>query len=68
MPDKLTVKECERLQNRHTDHWGNRYPYKGKYSWSGQQHTLPEGWVFIYIPTWGIHVRKSDDTDYMNDL
>ena len=62
----VTVKECERVQRRSLDHYGNRYPYKGRYY--GADMVLPNGWRLIHIPTWGIHIRRDGDTDYMEDL
>lgn len=71
---KLTVKECESYQRRNTDAYGTRYPYKGKYHDYGSPRPLgdppdlPEGWVYVSIPTWGLHIRKVTDQDYTKDL
>lgn len=73
MSRELTVAECEKLQKRCKDAFGNRYPYKGRWHDSASPYrmpdeTLPKGWVFVHIPTWGLHVRREDDTDYKKDL
>lgn len=69
----LTVKECKATQMRHKDHWGNKHPYKGQWHDSASPYSmkpvkLPKGWVFVSILTWGLYIRKINDTDYMNDL
>lgn len=67
---KLTIKECETAQRRMTDAYGSKYPYKGSAYWHGLNGSepLPAGYIWIHIPTWGIHLRRVDDTDHMADL
>lgn len=69
----LTVKECEALQLRESNAYGDKWPYKGHYP-TGYLHQtpsipdLPIGWQWVKIPTWGFHVRRVNDLDYMKDL
>jgi len=69
----LTIKECEATQIRHEDGYGIKHPYKGRWHDSASPYPvpeaeLPEGWVFIRIPMWGIYIRRKDDINYMKDL
>lgn len=69
----LTKAECKSLQRRQANAYGDKWPYKGHYSYSHTTHSpplpdLPEGWQWVCIPTWGMHVRKDDDLDYKKDL
>ena len=71
---KFTEKDCKAAQRRATDHWGERHPYKGKPPYNPPDgygafnSTLPDGWVWVEIPTWGSHIRKVGDEDWRNDL
>jgi len=73
MIEVLTVKQCEDLQIRKANAYGDKWPFKGHYS-TGYLHEnppipdLPVGWQWIQIFTWGLHVRRDNDLDYMNDL
>ncbi len=69
----LTVAECLATQRRSVDAFGSRYPYKGKWHDYASPYPmelvlLPPGWVFVSICTWGLHIRKQSETDYMEDL
>ena len=64
----LTEKECKQSQLRIANGYGDKWPYKG-YNYDKFEHyNLPEGWTYIFITTWGVHIRRVDDTNYMNDL
>ena len=73
MAEFLTVKQCEALQRRKANAYGDRWPYKGHYP-TGYLHQsppipeLPTGWQWVHIPTWGLHARQDNDLDYKNDL
>jgi len=73
MAEFLTVKQCEALQRRKANAYGDRWPYKGHYP-TGYLHEnppipeLPTGWQWVHIPTWGLHARQDNDLDYKNDL
>lgn len=65
---KLTIAECIKAQRRTANGYGDHWPYKG-YNYPKDEHyDLPEGWVYVYIPTWGCHIRRKDDQDYKKDL
>jgi len=65
---ELTEAQCEQSQRRLKNGYGDKWPYKGyNYDHSGN-YTLPDGWEFIYINTWGVHIRRSDNLNYMDDL
>lgn len=71
MNDSLTKQQCEALQHRKKDAFGSRRPYKGHFSAASYNKALPDipdGWVWIHIPSWGIHLRREDDLDYTQDL
>jgi len=71
--NKLTIKDCEKLQKRHKNAYGDRYPYKGLIQATGAINPpplpeLPDNYVYVHILSWGIHVRHINDQDYKNDL
>lgn len=70
MTEKLTEAQCEATQTRSKNAHGDKWPYKGYVGERsiGPLPEVPGGWEYIYIPTWGVHLRKSDDLDYRRDL
>ena len=68
MTHHLTHKQCETAQRRVANGYGDKWPYKGYNYPKDHDYDLPDGWVYVYIPTWGIHIRRVGDEDYKNDL
>ncbi len=69
----LTEKECIASQVRRKDAFGNKHPYKGRWHDSAhpypmEETELPEGWVFIWILSWGMYIRRKGDTNHTEDL
>ena len=57
----MTAAQARKIANgRKFDHWGNGDPYCGR-AWSHGlrgDESVPAGYQFIHIPTWGIHLVK----------
>ena len=69
----LTVKECEKLQHRAVNGYGDKWPFKGFFATGNMYHhgplpNIPEGWQWVHVATWGMHVRRDDDIDCSKDL
>ena len=67
MVSKLTVKQCEKLQIRRANAFGDRWPYKGLFHASGSPYPcpetpeLPEGYEYRSISSWGLHVQRTSE-------
>jgi len=66
--ETLSVKQCQTSQKRLANSYGDNWPYKGYNYPKDKAYNLPTGWVYVHIPTWGVHIRKENDLNYMADL